>query len=390
MTCHNSTNILLQIIIILSVLTISSSLYQIAAQSVETIPLKLTKCSAYQIDGPVADALAADEQRVYVGTADGRVQALDMSISSSVWRTELGGEIVSNIAAGETGMLVISNPVKTAESIPTESLLRSLSMETGVPGWTARLPYSEHFFLGSLNGSITIVSREGLAIAVDGQTGRIIWRTQALGKITARPSFFRHGIAFGTSEKQIIIVSPETGVVIFKGSTDFVATAITHPSSEILVVGDERGNVVSIDVPGGKNIWKFKSGAGISFVSVTKEGLFITSNDNFIYLIWMYNGDVIWKRRLPGRVIEGIAVADGFVTALIYGENSAFLIDSKKGKIVDQLPESDRNFVNQMPLIIKDHSFLVSTPYAIEMYATKGCTQKIGKAASVTPPLTKK
>lgn len=390
MTRHKSTNILLQITIFLGVLTISNNLYQIAAQGVETIQVKLTKCSAYQIDGSLANAIAADEDLVYVGTSDGQVQALNAGISSSVWRSELGGEIVSNIASTETGILVVSNPVKTTESIPAESILRSLSKETGVPAWTVRLPYSEHFFLASVKGSTAIVSREGLAIAVDGQTGRILWRTQALGRITARPSFFPHGIAFGTAEKQMVIVSPETGAIIFKGSTDFVPTAITHPSPEILVVGDERGNVASIDVPGGKNIWKFKSGGGISFASVSKEGLFITSNDNFIYLIWMYNGDVIWKRRLPGRVIEGLTIVDGFVTALVYGENSGFLIDSKKGKIIDQLPQSDKNFINQMPVPAKDSNLLVATADAVTAYAVKGCEQKIGKAASLTPPFAKK
>lgn len=386
---NNLTIFLLQIATFFSILTTSGSLYHTSAQGVEVVPAKLTKCSAYQIEGPIADALATDAERVYIGTSDGRVQALDANISSSTWRTELGGEIVSNVAATETGILVISNPLVSAESTPTESVLRSLSKETGVPNWTVRLPYSEHYFLAFVQGNITTVSHEGLASAFDGQTGRVLWRTPAFGKIATRPSFFSHGIAFGTTEKQIVIISPETGLILFKGSTGFAPTAITHPSADILVVGDERGNVASIDVPSGKNIWKFKSGAGISFVSVSKEGLFITSNDNFIYLIWMYNGDVIWKRRLPGRVIEGITLVDGLVAALIYGENSAFLIDSRKGKILDQLPPSDSNFINQVPIIAKDSNLLVATSDAVITYALKGCELKIGEAASKTPPLTK-
>ena len=389
MTRHNLTYFPVKFAAFFLILFISGVSTEITGQSVESGSVKLTKCAEFQIEGPVADALVADEDRIYVGTADGRVQALELKISSSVWRTELGGEIVSNMVTSEIGTVVVSNPVKTAESVPSESVLRSLSKETGVPNWTVRLPFSEYFFLGKVNGSIAVVGVEGWIAAFDSQSGRVLWRTPVPARITTRPAFSSYGIAFGTREKQIFIVSPETGEIVFKGATEFIPTAITIPSDEVLVVGDERGNVASVGIPAGKNIWKFKSGAGISFVSVSKEGLIVTSLDNFIYSIWMYNGDVIWKRRLPGRVTEGVMIADGLVMALIYGENSAFLIDSKKGKIVDQLPQSDKNFVNQVSVPAKESKLLVTTPDAVIMYALKGCEQKIGKAAPRTPPLTK-
>ncbi|MEO7672971.1 MAG: PQQ-binding-like beta-propeller repeat protein [Pyrinomonadaceae bacterium] len=389
MTRPNLTILVLQIATFFSILPVSGVPFEILGQLSEPGLAKLTKCSTYTIETPVADALATDGERVYLGMSDGRVQALDSNLASSIWRTELGGEIVSNIVAGETGIFVVANSVKTSESVPAESVIRSLSKETGVSNWTAPLPYSGQFAVGQGQRNLSVVSSEGMVFSVDGRTGRTLWRSQAFGKVTARPSFFPHGIAFGTREKQIIIVSPESGVILFKGSINFTPTAVTNPSPEILVVGDERGNVASIDISGGKNIWNFKSGAGISFVSVTDQGLFIASNDNFIYLIWMYNGDVIWKRRLPGRVIEGVTILDGLLTALIYGENSAFLIDSKKGKIVDQLPQSDKNYLDQLPVIGKDSGLLVTTRDSVVAYSLKGCEQKIGKAVSTTPPVTK-
>ncbi len=376
MTCHNPSKILLRITIVFSILVLLSPSREASGQTTEASVDKLTKCSEYRIETPVSEALAADGQRVFVGTTDGSVRALDPAISSPIWTSELGGEIVSNIASAETGIIVVSNPIKAAESAAAESVLRFLSKETGVPNWTIRLPFSEGFFLGNGRGTLAAVSSEGWIIAIEPQTGRILWRTQSFGKITARPSFSPQGIAFGTGDKNIYIVSRETGETLFKRAADFVPTAITNPDPEVLVAGDERGNVASIDVTGGKNIWKFKSGAGISFVSVSKDGLLITSLDNFIYLISMYNGDVIWKRRLPGRVIQGGLIVDGFIIVLIYGENSAFLIDIRKGKIVDQLPQNDKNFVNQVPVFARDGKFLVTTPDGVTTYSINGCGPK--------------
>ena len=389
MTRHNSTNSLLQLATFFSIFTILGFFFHSFAQSSESGTVKLTKCSEFQIESPVADALSSDAQKVYIGTVDGSVRTLNSNLSAVLWRTELGGEIVSNIVSAEAGLFVVSNPVMSSDTVSTESVLRSLSKETGVPNWSVRLPFSERFFIGSIQGVVSVVSLDGWAASIDTLAGRVKWKTPSFGKITARPSFL-NGILFGTAEKKIIMVSAETGETVFKASTDFIPTAITYPSPDTLVVGDERGNVASIGFPDGKNIWKFKSGAAVSFVQVSKEGLYITSLDNFIYLISMYNGDVIWKRRLPGRVIEGGLVLNGFVAVLIFGENSAFLIDSKKGKIVDQLEQNDKNFVNQVPVAIRNSGLLVTTSDIVTLYSIKNCSLEIGKAGSTTPPLTKK
>lgn len=344
-----------------------------------------TKCSEILLANPVPNALAHDTQTIFVGTADGGVQALDKDISDAVWRTQLGGDIVSNIVATEAGTVVASNPVSAEEKI-AESILRSLSKETGLTIWTVRLPFSDQIFLDGTGKSIIAVAREGWAVAVEIRTGRILWQTSPLGTISARPNFSMYGIAFGTTDKQIFILSPETGSVLFQRAADFIPTAISNPTPETLVVGDERGKVALLSLPTGKSIWKFKSGAAVSFVHLSKDGLLVTSLDNFIYLLSAYNGDVIWKRRLSGRVVEGAVVMQGHIITLIYGENSAYLIDLKKGKIVDQIEEHTGNFVNQVPVVIDGSRILITTPKSVEIFAIAGCNMATEKAASRMPP----
>jgi hypothetical protein len=87
----------------------------------------------------------------------------------------------------------------------------------------------------------------------------------------------------------------------------------------------------------------------------------------------MYNGDVIWKRRLPGRVVEGGLALDGLIFVLIYGENSGFLIDSKKGKVLDQIPQSEDNLVGQVPALLDSGKFAVATAGAVTAYSVDGC-----------------
>lgn len=221
-----------------------------------------------------------------------------------------------------------------------------------------------------------MVAREGTIDAVSDQDGKTVWKAPAFGTITAVPNFSTHGVVFGTAEKLIVVLSPSNGSVIFRKELNFIPTAVSNPALNVLIVGDERGNVVLLSAETGRTTWKFKSGAGISHVSMAKEGLIVTSLDNFIYLISMYNGDVVWKRRLSGRVAEVTVLAGNFIFGLIYGENSAFLIDSEKGKIVDQLVPNEKNYVNSMPLLVGNQSILLTTTRGVELHGLNACGAK--------------
>ena len=99
----------------------------------------------------------------------------------------------------------------------------------------------------------------------------------------------------------------------------------------------------------------------------------------------MYNGDVIWKRRLPGRVADASLVLGGMVATLVYGENSVFIINLKNGVIADRFQSSGGNFINQKPVEAGDSELLLIDTDGVALYALAGCDQKTGKAAKAPP-----
>ena len=192
MICNNSTYVRLQLSCVFLILAIFSPVRMAAGQNVEEPPVKLTKCGDFKTENPTLGTLAADKEKIFLGTADGNLQAFDQNLLSPAWHTELGGEIASNITIYDGGVLVVSNVSKAAEA-PAESVLRSISKETGVPNWTAKLPYSEHFFLGVTGPSITAIAIDGRIANIDLKTGHIRWQNTGSGRITARPFFFGKG-----------------------------------------------------------------------------------------------------------------------------------------------------------------------------------------------------
>ena len=337
----------------------------------------LTQCTRRAVSAPpVPGTLVSDGSQVFVGYLNGTVEALSSINLESNWRAELGGEFVSDLALVENGIAVVTNPAREPAAAGDMSTVRLLSKESGITSWAVKVAYSERYFLGRINGSLAIVSKEGQVALLDRSSGQAHWQTMPIGKLSTRPVFSPASVAFATTDKQLTVISAQGGRVIIKHPTDFVSTAITYLKNDAIAAGDERGNVTLFRAEMSKAVWRFKGGAGISSVSETETGILVTSLDNFVYLISDYNGDVIWKRRLTGRVLDGGLAVNGHFVVFIYGENSAFVMDLDEGKLTDSIPPHDKDLVNRVPVFVRDRTFALTTVDSIEVYSLGGCEKK--------------
>lgn len=362
-------------LIVIAAVLILLSVGGTAAQENNVAAGALSKCAARQVDAPARGLLASDGDRVYIGTVNGDLSSLDSKSLAFIWRAELGGAFASDLLLTESGILVVTNA--SGESASQEnSTIRLVSKESGITAWSVRLQFSEHYYLGKLNGGVAAVTQEGTVTVFDPSSGQIRWQSASLGALSTKPAFHTGKVAFGTGDKQVIIVSARNGDPPHKQLTDFVPTSISFTKNGGFLTGDERGNVALFGAQGTKSVWKFKSGAAVSSVQEANDGILITSLDNFVYLISDYNGDVIWKRRLPGRIVEGGLVVNGHFVALIYGDNSAYVIELEKGKVVDALPPKDADLINQVPILVRDRAFALTTADSVEIFSVGGCNSK--------------
>lgn len=152
-------------------------------------------------------------------------------------------------------------------------------------------------------------------------------------------------------------------------------TALGELATGEVIAGDERGNVTSLN-RSDKAVWKFKSGGEISNIFVIGEYLIVTSHDNFVYSLHARDGDVIWKKRLTGRVSEIANIADRYVLTTNFNDRSAVLVEVAKGKAVGQMVfEEDENLVYE-PLSTNALIFAL-TNRAVHAYSLNGCASNI-------------
>ena len=116
-------------------------------------------------------------------------------------------------------------------------------------------------------------------------------------------------------------------------------------------------------------------GAAVSGIQVFENNLLVTSLDNFVYLISFKGGNILWKKRFPGRIHESVLLKDKFAVISVFGEKNAQIIELEKGQVVDQIMLSDANFFFESPVRVNDQ-LIFPTLKGIYSFSSKCKTEK--------------
>lgn len=333
--------------------------------------IDVTKCWAYPLSEGSGMRLISGNGRLFLGLSGSKVEALSLD-GTKMWASDLGGEITSNVLAVDNGLFLVTSSVSTETTKSGTVLLRHLSQETGVTNWTLKLPESERTFLSIFNGNVIVVSTSGVIHSIDAKTGFIRWRREIAEGFTAEPVFGVTNIIVGATSGQIFGVSLGSGEIDWMRKSVFSVTTLGEMATGELVAGDERGNVASFPTGTEKPKWRFKTGGQISRVLRVGENIVATSHDNFVYSLTGGNGNVVWKRRLEGRVSHIGRVLDEFLIISSFEENGGVLTDWSNGRIAGRISlANDENMVSD-PISANGLIFIVSNQ-AVYGFSLSGC-----------------
>ena len=256
---------------------------------------------------------------------------------NTLWQSEFGGEIVSNLVTDQTSVFFAANPAAKEGVKPDSTTLRSVSKQTGITIWSVAVPYSEKSYLGADTNYIFAVTGDRVVIALDKKDGAVKWQTNVDKKLAAAPHFTEKYIGLASESSEIFLISPQNGEQTFQMTSPFPAISVFIPDVNTLIPGDRKGNLWAMDILTKQIRWKFKNGAQVSSITGAGESILVSSYDNFVYQMSPANGNVLWKRRLPGRVIERPLVTRDFAVVRVLGEPEVSFIDLKSGKILGKI-----------------------------------------------------
>ncbi|MDQ2075977.1 PQQ-binding-like beta-propeller repeat protein [Marinimicrobium sp. ABcell2] len=219
-------------------------------------------------DDPVPDPwdfflsspLVADG-RVYVGSSDQRIYALDAETGARLWSFKTGGVVHASPAlAGDT--LIVGS---------WDSAIYALDAQTGAERWRFQTEAEQKIsiWLGVQSSpvidgdSVFVGSRDGYLYRLNVSDGKQQWRYDVERSwVVATPAVDEQHVYFGTSDTAAMIaVNKRTGKESYRFNTRVWTYASALRVGNDLVFGTMAGELYALDATTGEQHWRYQTPA---------------------------------------------------------------------------------------------------------------------------------
>jgi outer membrane protein assembly factor BamB len=184
--------------------------------------------------------------------------------------------------------------------------IRAIDHATGDTRWTSPAassvrPASSGRYLAGADGAT--------AWALDTDAGRLAWKRDLPGNVSATPAVTPAGAAFLTANGDLVLLAWADGREAWRTHLPAPASAPVVAGADLVFVGLEDGRVLGIALADGATAWTRTLGARALGLTPIGERLLAGAADNFLYALKAKNGDVAWRWRTGGDVVARV-VAD--------------------------------------------------------------------------------
>lgn len=270
-----------------------------------------SRVSALLSGGP-----AAGLNKIFIGSENGKLYALDAQTGELVWEVSIKGEII-NAPAIDSGVVVVNSASGIMKAFNADNGEELWKVEQDVPALTLRgistpVIASGGVLIGTGKGGVNVYLLD------KGQQG---WSTE-IGEPT------------GSTELERVI-DVDTAPVVF--------------GDKIYAVSS-RGNLAAIELKSGRILWK-RQYSSYRQISIYRNTIFLTNLRGHVYAIDRVNGIERWSNlALTNRGVTGPAVIDDYV---VVGDFEGYLhwLDQDTGDLVARY-EVDGSGIHSTPTVV--------------------------------------
>ena len=279
--------------------------------------------------GPIAGL-----NKIYIGSENGKIYALDAQTGELTWQASIKGEII-NSPAIDSGILVVNSASGIMKAYNADNGEELWKIDQDVPALTLRgisapVIASGGVIVGTAKGGINVY------ILDKGQQG---WSTE-IGEPT------------GSTELERVI-DVDSAPVAFGDKVYAVSS---------------RGNLAAIELKTGRIIWK-RQYSSYRQIAIYRNTIFLTTLRGHVYAIDRVNGIERWSNLvLSNRGVTGPAVVDGYV---VVGDFEGYLhwLDQETGEIVAR-HEVDSSGIHSTPTVVDNVLYSQSKDGDLQAIAT--------------------
>lgn len=314
----------------------------VLARSVDEDPFDrpLVKCWTFEAAEAPIKIFSSDESGFYLQSQSTHTLfRLDSATGLVDWEVRLGAPI-RHIAINR-----VLDPVIALEGPEGSLTVRALSKKSGITLWQRVLSTGSGYEIvqtryereapseSASADRIVAVADDGRLMSVDIGSGIL----QDLGRIKAGKDF--KGVLLG--DKLVFSGTEGWDTFDFNGDppasfrrTDGEISSMAPIGSGRLAVGYSSGRLELIRLGSSGQVWTFKAGGAVDFVSASPGAVIAGSKDNFLYSFDSLFGTLHWKRRFSGRLLPP-SIHNRLAAVAVTGESSVEIVDLRNGRKIN-------------------------------------------------------
>ena len=254
------------------------------------------------------------ENRLYVGSQDRDVRAIDTETGADIWQFDLRGDIESNRAV--YGAPAVKDGVVYVGSY--DGYLYALNTDTGQDAaWQERRVGDGSPIVGgpAVGDELVVIgSSDGGLYAFDAESGSFRWRFDTDNSIWASPAIVEGKIYFGSMDRNVYAVNLD-GELIWKFPTGGAVTAAPLVMDGRVYVGSFSSVFYAIDAETGEEIWRFPGANNWYWSRAVANGgmLFVAAMDGRLYALDAGSGQLVWAIQTEAPIIGAPTLIDDWV-----------------------------------------------------------------------------
>ena len=250
---------------------------------------------------------------VYVGSHDGNLYALNESSGKERWRFKTAGEVESSPAVGQNFVYVGSNDGKVY-ALDAATGFERWRFETGQPVFSSPTIAGRVLYVGS---------RDNNVYALDAKTGRKLWRFTTGDEVWSSPAVSGGIVYVGSNDHNVYALSAATGVERWRFTTRGVVSSSPTVANGTVYVGSFDHGVYALDARTGKQKWRFQTLETVfSSPTVANGVVYVGSHDHNLYALDERVGRMRWRFE-TGKLVGSSPVVLGGV--VYFGSDDGFL-----------------------------------------------------------------
>jgi parallel beta-helix repeat protein len=291
----------------------------------------------------VVSSPAVADGRVFIGSYDGKLYALDQYTGALEWNysagawiscspavsdgrvyfgSHSGGFLCLDSFSGEvlwyyTMGAVLSSPTVISSKVYIGSYNRNIYCLDAVNGslvWNFTTGDSVGSSPAVVDDMVFVGSNDHNVYCLDAETGEPIWNQTTAGIIYSSPAVVDGVVFVGSYDGFIYAFNQYTGVVEWSYFANASISSSPAFAYDRVYVGSDAGRVYCLNASTGSYLWDYQTGDVVgSSPAVASGKVYFGSRDNDVYCVDALSGDLIWRYSTAGSVRSSPAVADGMV-----------------------------------------------------------------------------